>query len=321
MSAEAEPFDFARYAEVMAHLRQFSADKGAEVIARLGLRHHAWEVAVARWKAARDAELSRGETDLTVRFGAVVTRTRARLTAQRATLESLGPLPGPDAHAPEPTPAPPPEPPVEVAAPVIQLISAQLAPPQLSTGAPSFLVRQPAVYEAPAVILVPPARVPAPAPAHHLQSTLPLGAQLPLARLPFQGAPATPERAFAAAVAHAEAVQGPADSRRASRNLGGTVGVSSETRTPSPALPFATGTPNAPTAPDLTTAQYASLRVELQTHPEREAAVLARYGVPAAARAALEAHWRARFDVDPMLRMEFARAYAAYTAWLRSHPG
>jgi hypothetical protein len=137
-----------------------------------------------------------------------------------------------------------------VAPPVLQRISAQLAPPP--PAAPSFLVAQVARVEVPALVTAPP-------------------------------------------------------------SLGGTVGVSSEA--PAPALPFVSG------VAALTMAQYASLRVELQLQPEREASILGRYGVPAAGRAALDAHWRARFEVDPLLRMEFARAYAAYTAWLRSNPG
>lgn len=330
MSPEAPPIDLARYAEVTAHLRRFPSDKRDEVIARLGLRRRDWEAASARWSAARDAELASGKSDLTLRFGAVVTRTRARLEAQRASLESLGPLPGPDELAPDAPPAAAaPEPPslVEIAAPAIQIISAQRAPPQ--PGAPSFLVRQPALHDLPAAVVAPPAvvapraLVPVSSPPHHLQSTLPLGAVLPLARLPFQEAPVEPSRAFAAAVAHAEIVQGPAEARRNHHGMGGTVGVSSDA--PSPALPFASPLVSIPSLPpglpDLTVAQYASLRVELQTHPDRAAPILSRYGVPVAARAALEDHWRTRFQVDPPLRMEFARAYAAYTAWLRSHPG
>jgi hypothetical protein len=304
MSPDPRAIDFARYAEVLAHLRRFPAGDEAEVLARLGLRRRAWEAAAARWSAAREAELASGKTALTVTFGAVFTRTRQRLDAQRASLASLGPLPGPDELAPEPAPVPEPAPAPPVEAPVIQLISAQLAPPQ--PAAPSFLVRPPALHEAP----------PAPAPpiARPFEGTLPLGAVLPIARLPFQEGSA--ERAFASAVAHAEAVQGPADARRDPRSLGATVGVSSEA--PSAVLPFATSAPAG--VPELTLAQYASLRVELQLQPERAALILARYGVPADARPALDASWRARFDADPLLRMEFARAYAAYTAWLRGSP-
>jgi hypothetical protein len=88
---------------------------------------------------------------------------------------------------------------------------------------------------------------------------------------------------------------------------------------PAAALPFAIPLPRG--CPDLTLPQYASLRVELQTKPAEEAAILARYQVAAGARADLDAHWRRRFEADPPLRMEFARAYASYVAWMRQQRG
>lgn len=70
--------DLARYAEVMAYLRQFPPDKKDEVIGRLGIRRSAWEAAVARWKQAMDAELQAGETELTSRYAGVFSRARDR---------------------------------------------------------------------------------------------------------------------------------------------------------------------------------------------------------------------------------------------------
>jgi len=92
--------------------------------------------------------------------------------------------------------------------------------------------------------------------------------------------------------------------------------------------PFAGGTVAAPEVPallpsgasELTMAQYTSLRVELHLLPERAASVLARYGIRPEAKEALFAHWRARFEVDPPLRMWFARDYARYLAWVRENP-
>jgi hypothetical protein len=70
--------------------------------------------------------------------------------------------------------------------------------------------------------------------------------------------------------------------------------------------------------PELTPQQYASLRAELELEPANTAAILERYRLRNAAdRAALEAHWRERFDADPVLRMTFARAYGEYVAWLK----
>ncbi|APR76036.1 Hypothetical protein A7982_01383 [Minicystis rosea] len=72
---------------------------------------------------------------------------------------------------------------------------------------------------------------------------------------------------------------------------------------------------------ELTVAQYASLRVELQRRPDQAASILSRYQVPSESREELDASWRARFEADPLLRAEFARAYAAYLAWLGSNTG
>jgi hypothetical protein len=97
--------------------------------------------------------------------------------------------------------------------------------------------------------------------------------------------------------------------------MGETVGVS--TVGPAAAsLPF-TAPPLPAGCPELTLPQYASLRVELQLSPEQETAILGRYRATPGARSALDAHWRRRFEADPLSRMEFARAYAAYLGWLR----
>jgi hypothetical protein len=317
---EQDPIDLSRLAEVMAHLRQFPTDDRADVLARLGLDEPAWEAALTRWSAARDAELERGATEITRRFGAAFARARKRLEATRPALESLGRLPDPPV-APSPAPSAPPH--------------APSAPPP----AP--------------VAVTPPAMV---SPASRLSSTLPLGAELPVAALPFAPGPG----AFEAAVArlrrpHPNPSPGTGSERRGAESgeepgipgappaavqaprrepsiLGGTVAVSSAA--PSPALPFrveqgatvglpagASAEPAVPPGvPDLTLPQYASLRVELHLSPDRAEAILARYGVTGEARAPLDAHWRARFEADPLLRMMFARAYATYTAWLRSNP-
>jgi hypothetical protein len=323
-----EAIDIARYAEVVAHLRRFPADKKDEVIARLGLRRRDWEAAAARWTAAKDAELESGKTDLTSRFGSVLMRTRKRLEAQRPTLESLGPLPGPAELEPAAEPAPPPLPPelarVEpAAAPVVvhEMPALRDAP---SAGGPSLWARHSSergrgVELPPSYVAMAPAAPAAPEPvspalpalvarpASHLVSTMPLGMESPVAAMPFKAAPAAPAQAFQQAVAHAQAVQGPAEARPA---LGATVAVGAEVA--APALP--------PGVPDLTLPQYASLRVEIATTPDRVPQILSRYGVRPEGRDALEAHWRARFQADPLLRMMFARAYASYTAWLKANP-
>jgi hypothetical protein len=311
--------DFARYAEVSAYLRWFPADKRDEVIGRLGHDKHAWNLAAGKWAAARDAELLEGSAVLTERFGNIVGRTMERLALERPTLESLGPLP-PEAPPP-PEPAAEPAPPEAVAPPEVQRSSAQLGlgapPPEL----PSFLARPSQVPIevpiAPSIVeATPPARV-TPAPSK-LAGTLPLGTEAPRMELPFQQGPVPAARAIENAIAHAAAVQGPAEPRNEAPAHTGTVGVG----TIGPAgsvLPFEAAPP--PGCPELTLPQYASLRVELHLAPERADTILARYGVAAGARAALEAYWRTRFEADPLSRMEFTRAYATYLGWARQQAG
>jgi len=169
----------------------------------------------------------------------------------------------------------------------------------------------------------------------HLAGTLPLGTELPIAHLPFVLGSA--EQALASAIAHGHAAQGaPPVAARAVAH-GATVGVSDVPR--GPALPFGRspaaareatvglshdaggGVPVPEGVPDLTVQQYASFRVELQLDPGRADAILHRYGVAPDARPALDDHWRARFDADPLLRMMFAKAYATYLGWIRERQG
>jgi hypothetical protein len=101
MNPSPEPtiIDVTRYAEIMAHLRYFPADKHGEVIARLGIRRRDWDAAAARWKSVRDAERISGQLEVTIRFGRIMADTQAMLQAKQPPIESLGPLPGPDGEA------------------------------------------------------------------------------------------------------------------------------------------------------------------------------------------------------------------------------
>ncbi len=150
----------------------------------------------------------------------------------------------------------------------------------------------------------PPAR--AAAPAHLFAGTVAASGYLPVARLPFGSA--APAQAFAAAIAHAAAAQGPAPFALHGETVGLPAGVADGPRVPAG-------------VPDLTLPQYASLRVDLHESPGQAEAILARYGVPPGGRPPLDAHWRARFEADPLLRMMFAKAYATYLAWLRARAG
>lgn len=331
-SSTSGSIDLARYAEVTAHLREFPAEKKDEVIARLGLRRRVWEAESARWTAARDAELAAGKADLAARFGSALARTRQRLAAQRPTLESIGPLPGPDELEPEAAsslPAPPNAalPPEEapMPAPVVHLMPGLDGPssdgPSLWSRHANFAGRAPAKTP-----LAPPTPEPIPPPwsptvlpptpvvarpaMPDFNSTLPVSADSPLsAPMPFQAAQSAPEHAYDRAVAQAQAIQGPAESSREVKALGSTVFLGNEI--PAPPLP--------PGVPDFTLQQYASFRVDLHTNPTNAPRILGLYRVSPEVRPALDAYWKARFEADPLQRMMFARAFAAYSLWLKEN--
>ena len=248
-----------RYAEVSAHLRHFPADKKAEVIARMGIRRSAWEAGSARWSAAMNGELESGKTDLASQFGATVTRIKKRLDAQRPSLDSLGPLPGPDeadpapasapAPAPASAPAPPPSQPDGIAPPPPIAVPTALAPSPTGPAAPSPWARfgtMPSglVVPAPASAPAPPAAVPAPPPSApedarasspslepppgegEATSTVVLTGPVREAKLPFQETKESPTQAFKRSVEHALSVQGPAKPKDANE-LGSTVDMRS----------------------------------------------------------------------------------------------
>jgi hypothetical protein len=242
---EPDAIDLPRFAEIMAHLRHFPADRRAELLARLGVAEPAWAAAAARWSAARDADLDRGASDVARRFGVAFARTLRRLEAERPALESCGPLPAPP---PPPAAAPVPVPAV-VAAP---------------SPAPSFMQIAPR--------------------GAGLGETMGVSTRPRSKTLPFR-MPPDPARREAPAI--------PLDAG------------------PRPAVPEG--------VPDFTLPQYASLRVELDVGTDHADATLARYGVPRAAKDALDAYWRLRFEADPLLRMMFAKAYATYLGWFREN--
>ncbi len=113
-------------------------------------------------------------------------------------------------------------------------------------------------------------------------------------------APSGPSLPFAAAAAVASSMASPP--------------VASSAASPprAPARPATLASAAAP----MPLQQYASLRVELDLHPQRAAETLRRYHVADAQLAALDALWSARIASDPQLRAAWDAAYASYRAWL-----
>ena len=296
-SPEPAPIDITRYAKVMAHIRHFPADKHAEIIARMGIRRRDWDAAASKWQRVRDAERMSGKLDVTVRYGRVMADTRARLEAVRPSIESLGPLPGPDGASPELASAALPK--------VLPETKAEEASAEPAVQVPSYMAAEQHAARAPDPLPLPPPSVHPP--PREMASTV-LGSAAPAsAAMPFTAPADSAGDSFQRAVAHAAAVQGPVESRRGAVGSG-TVGVAEEIAGP----PLPAGVAN------LTLEQYASLRAEVEARPEEAPATSLRHGVPVEHRAALDAHWKARFSADPPLRMAFARAYAMHIASLET---
>jgi hypothetical protein len=187
----AEEIDLLRCAEIAACLDHFPPSNRAEVVARFGLRWAEWRSAAARWATARDAELAVGKTELASRFARAFSAARNRLATERASLESIGPLP----HSFRPE--------------VTDEDDDALDP---SAPAPAVDARQLVAGAGP--LDAPPYRAP---PPRAMASTVGISAILPAPSLPFvDGSPA---EALARARAHAAAVQEPP---RAAPAAGGT---------------------------------------------------------------------------------------------------
>lgn len=241
----------------------------------------------ARWEAAEARWYAARDAEL-VTGATEMTRCFGRAFAE-ALRELERRRPSLEALGPLAPPAPPA---IEVAP------AAPIAPPAPVLAAPPTDVR---VVEAPRV--------------HHLAATADISAAIPRHELPFAtGEAAASGASVSARPLYEAASKRPTPSIDAARpaHLDQTVGLAPGAGA-APALP--------PGLPDLTLPQYASLRVEIHVSPEATDAIAARYGVRREAMGALDAHFRARFEADPLLRMEFVRAYAVYLGWLRQHRG
>jgi hypothetical protein len=77
--------------------------------------------------------------------------------------------------------------------------------------------------------------------------------------------------------------------------------------------------PAAPTAPELSLAEYASLQVEREMGRDPLDKIDGRYGLTPPLRAELDRAWRAKLDREPALRQELARLVAQYREWFQSN--
>ncbi len=244
---EREGLTLDRYAEVMANVRHFPRSSGPEVLARLGLTGQRWESAVLAWTAALAEESAMEKEALSIRFGTMFAKTRARLKEEQPTLPSLGLLPEKKAAVAAPAPvsietAPPIVP--EPVAPQVELPSYMLSPspPTPAPPAPAF-----APFFAPAS-LIPQRQAVVPARHADLRATAD-SSDLPVRpAIPFN-LERTPEQALADVIARMTAAQGAPPTEGGNpphARLGETVGVAAFPV--GRALPFSNNAPS-PAAP------------------------------------------------------------------------
>lgn len=302
--------DLDQYAEVAAHLRHFPRQDADEVRSRLGITREAWSGTHEKWTRARATELACGKTLITTRFGRVFATTLQRLVEGDASLASLGPQRSPVESAPTPA----------------NNGAKEAGAPVPSDSAPLHIPSAPGFVVAPAQAVVPRSEAFAStAPACEARS----GDALPFV-LPGSS---SPEAAFRRALEHAQAVQGPRPAPAVAR--GGTVAAVGGDRSLEGTVVLdgaqpggsaggfvaeSRATPSSAVATtQVSVVEYAALRVELRLFPARATTAFARYRLTEAVQPAMDAYFRAQFEADPPLRMEFARAYAHYVAWFQKH--
>ncbi|MDI1484642.1 hypothetical protein [Polyangium sp. y55x31] len=280
-----------RYAEILAHVVHFGADRTEEVVQRFGLTLDRWRAVDHAWTRELALGLKRQQREQALRFSATFNSRRERLARLQPSVAAIGDASAKVAEAPsEPTPP-------DVAA--------------KPAGVPSFMLAAAASGPSatPSTATVSPWAAPAPIPVHTASpaTTKPL---------PFvEGIPST--AALQSAVEHAQVTQG---APPLASSIGGTLPVNEEiSAIARKLLPFGTQpSRNEPPARDseLTLEQHASLHVELDLDPEQRPEILRRYGLSAEQHARLHTTWNARMAVDPKLAAAWQQAVAQYRAWM-----
>ena len=71
----------------------------------------------------------------------------------------------------------------------------------------------------------------------------------------------------------------------------------------------------------LTLERHASMTVEIAMAPEKALEVLARYGLTAEGKRAVDAYWREQVERDAGVREAWQRAYGVYWEWVVTSRG
>jgi hypothetical protein len=280
----AEPLSLERHAEVVAALNAVPASETEGRLAELGLTSAAWERSKAFWDHALEEDLG-GGGELLLRWTTAYEQAKAELEAEAVAAAALREI------GEEPTTSPP-----SVAPIVVPTVPTYLRDPGTGDAAPRAS---------------PPAR-------KKDVGTMELKAVPPVVPLPFAGDDSP--------LAKPDHPAGATPPKPARPGLGSTAPLPNVQKIIA-ALPFR-GAPRstapAPAAnavsaqpPDLTLEQWASLRAELTTTPNRKAEIYRRYFVKSdAALEAANASWAARFAADPALAGRFDDYLRQYLAWL-----
>ena len=314
-----------RYAEVLAHVVHFGAERTEAVVRRFGLTLDAWRALDEAWSEDLAEVIRRNQQDVALRFSATFAKRRRRLATEQPALHAVGDAP--PTH-------------VVAAGSPVGLVAAQVAVPSfMAAPRPGERASVPVPAHVAALGGAPSEPPPAPAASMEKPVTQAMPAVSPGGdRLPFAGEVAA-DVALRAALDHAENVQGPRPAKGAALAMtapteegerlaaiarrilpfqpgaGGRDAQPSPTRESDPGPP-----PGAPAAPtegaELTLEQHASLHVELGLHPEQRLRILRRYGIEAAQHARLDAGWQAKIAQDPAVRSAWEAACARYRAWL-----
>jgi hypothetical protein len=272
---------FEQWAELSARLLKRKAGEREKILERHSIEPEDWTRIDDHFKRALGDDISEGDGELGVRYGAVCV---AELARRRA-----------EASAPA---APPVEEPPAAAEPAPEVAVAPVP------ATPSYL-RGPAEYAAPVISSLPASPT---GPGNPLASTL---AALPR---PPDGGPALP---FDAAPSADFVASLSAPAPAASPRVGGeTLPVAADlARAATATLPFGKSVAASlkPATMRLTIEDYAAVCVELALYPDRALDVMRRYHVPdEQTLRAIDADWKSRLSAHPDTHQRWQELYLAH---------
>jgi hypothetical protein len=283
-SPEAAPvgvtMSFEQWAEVSAKLLKRKGGEREEILGRHGIEPEDWTRIDDHFKRALGEDISEGDGQLGVRYGAVCV---AELERRRAELVAPPPAEEPPAAA-EPAP--------EAAAPPVTVIPSYLRGPGAGVAAPII-----------ATLPLPPE-----GPSHSLVSTL---AALPR---PPDGAPALPfgpepSAEFVASLAAPAAAPSP---RVGGETLPVAANLAQAARATLPFGKTGAAAPK-PATMRLTLEDYAAVCVELTLYPDRAVKVMRAYHIPdEQTLRAIDADWKQRLSAHTDTHQRWQELYVAH---------